>query len=162
MNKNRQTLIAEVGRATQAYQRATDGFDDEVGRRLELNGSDLRCLDWLTERALSTGDLAALTGLSGAATTALLDRLEQKGYVRRVRDAVDRRKVVVELTPDGAAKVGELYGPLAREGARLLSPFTDAELEKMRAFLLQAAQLVDRHRARLRQPAAAAGTSRKR
>src|SRR3954469_14288610 len=104
MNKNRQTLLAEVGRATQAYQRATDGFDDEVGRQLELNSSDLRCLDWLTERALTTGDLAALTGLSGAATTALLDRLEQKGYVRRLRDTVDRRKVVVELTPDGAAQ----------------------------------------------------------
>lgn len=41
----------EVGRATQAYQRATDGFDDEVGRQLELNSSDFRCLEWLTERA---------------------------------------------------------------------------------------------------------------
>jgi DNA-binding MarR family transcriptional regulator len=154
MTKTRQTLIAEVGRATQAYQRATDGFDDEVGRHLQLNSSDLRCLDWLTERPLTTGDLAGLTGLSGAATTALLDRLEQKGYVRRVRDAVDRRKVVVELSRDGAARVGELSGPLARAGARLLAPFTDAELEKMRGFLVEAAQLVDRHRVRLRKPVA--------
>ena len=32
MTSKRQDLIASVGRATQAYQRATDGFDDEVGR----------------------------------------------------------------------------------------------------------------------------------
>ena len=49
MASKRQDLIAAVGRATQAYQRATDGFDDEVGRKLGLNPTDLRCLDWLSE-----------------------------------------------------------------------------------------------------------------
>ena len=39
----------EVGRAMQAYQRSTQAFDDEVGRVLGLNPTDLRCLDWLTE-----------------------------------------------------------------------------------------------------------------
>ena len=46
-SSDRQALIAAVGHATQAYQRATDGFDDEVWCSLGLNPSDLRCLDWL-------------------------------------------------------------------------------------------------------------------
>jgi DNA-binding MarR family transcriptional regulator len=143
---DRQELIAAVGRATQAYQRATDGFDDLVGRRLGLNPTDLRCLDWLTEGAMTVGDLGAATGLSSAATTTLLDRLERKGYVRRERDTADRRKVLVELTPEGGEQIGGLYGSLASEGSRLLTRFSDEELVRIRDFLVEGTALVDRHR----------------
>ena len=159
MTENRQALLGAVGRATQAYQRATDGFDDEVGRQLGLNPSDLRCLDWLTEGAMSAGELADATGLSGAATTSLLDRLEEKGYVRRVRDTVDRRKVRAALTPRGSRRLWKLYGPLADEGAALLSGFDRAQLVRMRDFLVEATKLVDRHRARLRIDAVTTGSA---
>ena len=102
MTRKRQDLLAAVGRATQTYQRATDGFDDEVGRKLGLNPTDLRCLDWLSEGGMSAGELAEATGLSSAATTTLLDRLERKGFVQRERDSADRRKVIVEMTPSWA------------------------------------------------------------
>lgn len=150
LSKKRQALIAEVGRATQAYQRATDGFDDLVGQILDLNPTDLRCLDWLTEGPMSAGELTDATGLSSAATTTLLDRLENKGYVRRQRDTTDRRKVLVELTPEGAERLYKLYGPLADEGGRLLTRFNDTELEMMRDFLIEATDIVQEHRAQLR------------
>ncbi len=150
MGTNRQALVAAVGSATQAYQRAVDGFDDAVGRRLGLNPTDLRCLDWLTEGAVSAGELGASTGLSSAATTTMLDRLERKGYLRRWRDTVDRRKVLVELTPHAREVIDDLYGPLGREGDRLLARFTTDELAKVRDFLLEATEVVDRHRARVR------------
>ena len=149
MATTRQALIEAVGRATQAYQRATDGFDDVVGRTLGLNATDLRCLDWLTQGAMSAGELSGATGLSSAATTTLLDRLERKGFVRRERDTVDRRKVLIGLTPAGLESVDKFYGPLAREGAELLTRFSDAELAMMRDFLIEATAHVDRHRARL-------------
>lgn len=161
MPTDRQALLAEVGRATQAYQRATDGFDDVVGRKLAVNPTDLRCLDWLTERAMTAGELGAATGLSSAATTTLVDRLERRGFVRRQRDTVDRRRVVVELTDHGRGVLGELYGPLAREGGRLLARFSDEELTRLRDFLLEATKAVDKHRAQVRQspapPEGAAG-----
>jgi DNA-binding MarR family transcriptional regulator len=150
MGSKRQELIASVGRATQAYQRATDGFDDEVGRKLGLNPTDLRCLDWLSETGMSAGELAESTGLSSAATTTLLDRLERKGFVQRQRGNIDRRKVMVEMTPAGRERVGTLYGPLARDGSQGLARFSDAELEKVLDFLGEATELVDRHRRRLR------------
>ena len=121
MTRKRQDLLAAVGKATQAYQRATDGFDDVVGRKLGLNSTDLRCLDWLSETAMSAGELAEATGLSSAATTTLLDRLERKGFVVRERDTVDRRKVRVAMTPTGRELVGALYGPLARDGSQGLA-----------------------------------------
>jgi DNA-binding MarR family transcriptional regulator len=148
---NRQALIAAVGTGIQAYQRATDGFDDAVGRRLGLNPADLRCLDWLTTGAMSAGALGEATGLSSAATTTLLDRLERKGYIRRERDTVDRRKVLVELAPLGRDQLFQLYGPLAQEGSQLLVRFNEDELAKVRDFLDDATALVDRHRDRVRQ-----------
>jgi DNA-binding MarR family transcriptional regulator len=145
----RQALLEAVGVWTQAYGRATDGFDDAVGRRLDLNPTDLRCLDWLTTGAMSAGELGEATGLSSPATTTLLDRLERKGVLRRQRDTVDRRKVLIELTPAGRAQIEELYGPLALEGGRLLARFSDDELVKLRDFLAEATAVVDRHRERM-------------
>jgi DNA-binding MarR family transcriptional regulator len=150
MARTRQTLIAEAGNAMQAYQRATDAFDDAVAARLGLNRTDLRCLDWLVDRPRSVGELAAATGLSSAATTTLVDRLETKGFVRRVRDPDDRRKVLVEMTSDGRERSDEFYGPLVREGVGLLADRTNAELEIFRDFLVAARELTDRHTARLR------------
>jgi DNA-binding MarR family transcriptional regulator len=148
-DRDRQALVGAVGRATQAYQRATDGFDDAVGRVLGLNPTDLRCLDWLTERPMSAGELSAATGLSSAATTTLLDRLEVKGFVRRVRDPADRRRVMAELTPDGLGRIGALYGPLVTEGGALLGPFSADELAAMLQFLTDATRMVDQHRDRV-------------
>jgi DNA-binding MarR family transcriptional regulator len=146
----RQALIAAVGTATQAFQRSTDAFDDAVADRLGLNRTDLRCLDWLSDGPLSAGRLATATGLSSAATTTLLDRLERRGLVRRVPDPSDRRKVLIEMTDLGRRQTDELYGPLAREGARLLERFSDEQLAAMQDQLLAATELIDRHRIRIR------------
>src|SRR5919197_5711414 len=114
MSAPRQDLVAAAGMASQAYQRSTHALDDAVAERLGLNRTDLRCLDWLFDGPKSAGQLAAATALSSAATTALLDRLEQRGLVRRVPDPTDRRKVLVEMSEIGQRLTGELYGPLAR------------------------------------------------
>ena len=149
MTKARQTLIMEAGFAMQAYQRSTQAFDDAVGRALDLNPTDLRCLDWLADGPKSAGELSRGTGLSSAATTALIDRLERKGFVQRVRDSTDRRRVLVELSPEGAARVGEFYGPLVRQGAVLFKDVPAEEIERMRAWLVAARELTDRQRVRI-------------
>jgi DNA-binding MarR family transcriptional regulator len=150
VGRDRQTLIAEAGQAMHAYQRATDAFDDAVAANLGLNRTDLRCLDWLVDRPRSVGELSRATGLSSAATTTLVDRLEAKGFVRRVRDPDDRRKVLVEMTPEGHERTGTFYGPLVSDGVGLLIDRTEAELEAFRDFLDAARELTERHTARLR------------
>jgi len=134
----------------QAYQRSTQAFDDAVGRALGLNPADLRGLDWLADGAKTAGQLSAGTGLSSAATTTLIDRLEERGLVRRVRDEGDRRRVLVEMTPDGARQVGRFYGPLVTEGAHLMDGIPTAEIERMTRWLDDARELTDRHRDRVR------------
>jgi DNA-binding MarR family transcriptional regulator len=147
--KARQALLTEAGYAMQAYQRSTQAFDDAVGRALRVNPTDLRALDWLVDGPKSAGQLSVGTGLSTAATTDLIDRLAQKGFVRRVADPVDRRRVLVEMTEEGAARVGRYYGPLVEEGNELLADVNDDQLARMRDWLVAARGLTDRHRQRL-------------
>jgi DNA-binding MarR family transcriptional regulator len=150
MSEDRQALLGAVGWATQAYQRSADALDDAVAARLGLNRTDLRCLDWLADGPKSAGQLAEATGLSTAATTTLLDRLEVRGLLRRVRDTADRRKVQVETTEAGQRLTAECYGPLVEEGGRLLERYSESELALLRDFLVALRELNERQRARLR------------
>ncbi len=146
----RQALIASLGTALQAYQRSTDAFDDQVARLLKLNRTDLRCLDWLFDGPQTAGQLAEAIGLSSAATTTLLDRLEQRGLIRRVRDDADRRKVLAEMTELGYREAGQFYGPLAAEGQTMLARFSDDELQLLLDCLASTKEATDRHLARIR------------
>jgi DNA-binding MarR family transcriptional regulator len=133
----------------QRYQRSVQLFDDAVGRVLGLGPADLRCLDVLVDGPLPAGELSRATGLRPAATTTLIDRLADRGLVRRVPSVADRRKVLVELTEEGQRRTWELYGPMVEEGQRGLTSFTVAELERMRVLLDRLTELTDRHRARV-------------
>lgn len=101
MGSSREEAAEAFGVAVQQYQRVVQAFDDAVGRTLGLGATELRCLDWLTDGAMSSGELAKAVGLRPAATTTLVDRLSRRGFVRRGPAPADRRKVLVELTPEG-------------------------------------------------------------
>ena len=58
--------------------------------------------------ALSMTEVAEKMSHTTAAATGLVDRLENLGYVERMHDEDDRRKVLVKITPKGTALVGRL------------------------------------------------------
>ena len=66
---------------------------------------------------IAASDLARATGVSAAAVSQLLAALEDAGFVTRAREAQDRRRQAVALTPAGrsALRAGErrVQGPLA-------------------------------------------------
>ena len=142
----RRQLVGELGAALQRYQRSVQAYDDAVGRALGLGPADLRCLDWLVDGPKTAGALATATGLRPAATTALIDRLEAKGLVERVRDESDRRRVLVRMTEEGMRSTYAMYAPLVDEGQGLFAEHSAAELAAMRDLLEAMRELTDRHR----------------
>jgi DNA-binding MarR family transcriptional regulator len=149
MARRRQLVVDDLGLAMQRYQRSVQAFDDAVGRQLGLGPADMRCLDVLVEGPRTAGELSVATGLRPAATTALLDRLVAKGYVRREPSPTDRRKVLVAMTEEGMRRTWAAYGPMVEEGQQGLASFTVAEMERLRVLLEEFTALTDRHRARV-------------
>ena len=56
------------------------------------------------------GDVGKAFGVTMPAVTHIVDRLEEKQFLRRADDPVDRRAYVLELTRAGRALVQELHG----------------------------------------------------
>jgi DNA-binding MarR family transcriptional regulator len=139
-------LIDEVRRS----QNATDRFDSAVAEALGLNRTDMRCLDVLQrEGAVTAGYLAEATGLTSGAMTVALDRLERAGYARRVRDSADRRRVLVELTPEVLSATVQFYGDHIAMSERLYQRYTVEQLELLLEFVRQGREFNDRQAAAL-------------
>ena len=99
--------------AARLQQNDYDRFEDAVAEFFGVNRTAMRCMEVLDRVSqLTAGDIARETGLTSGAVTAMLDRLERVGYVRRLRDASDRRRVLVELTDQARQMIDEIYGPL--------------------------------------------------
>ena len=90
--------------------------------------------------AATAGRLSELMGLTSGAVTRVIDRLEQAGYVRRVPDAADRRRVVVELVPEKMAALEATMGRLGEKGALVVGRYTEAELTVINDFLTRMAE----------------------
>ncbi|MEV4168088.1 MarR family transcriptional regulator [Nonomuraea sp. NPDC049709] len=73
--------------------------------------------------------MAQHTGLAPATVSGLIDRLEAKWLVRRLRDTRDRRRVIVEINYERVAGFAELLEPFAASLSRLYERYTDDELE---------------------------------
>src|ERR1700759_5205037 len=90
-------------------------YGQTVANVAGIANSDMECMDILMlEGRVTAGRLAEVTGLTTGAITGVIDRLEKAGYVRRVRDDSDRRKVFIEIVPENVAKIGRFYEHLQR------------------------------------------------
>jgi len=120
-----------------------------------MEGSDFVCLDVLDWTGpITAGELARHLGLTAGGATGVIDRLEERGWVRRVRDAHDRRKVIVELVPreSDLGDVGPMFGALAAEMDEINASYDDAQIEVIRDWLQRANDALERSIERLRAP----------
>ncbi|MFE2750861.1 MarR family winged helix-turn-helix transcriptional regulator [Actinosynnema sp. NPDC059335] len=131
---------ADVLERFSAYARESSAltvlFHSRVAERMGLSATDEKCLDLALRSGgpITAGRIAELSGLSTGAVTGVIDRLERAGYVRRVRDPHDRRKVLVEVT---AADEGDFAGLVAgaRETLReVLARFTPEERDVLERY----------------------------
>jgi DNA-binding MarR family transcriptional regulator len=106
-----------------------------IAKSAGLSPTDLEVLGAIQQHGpLSAGRLAELTGLSPAAVTGLIDRLERSGVARRRPDPDDRRRVLVETAP-GAQRVAKQYGTLEQDALRVLGTRDERELATIASFL---------------------------
>jgi DNA-binding MarR family transcriptional regulator len=112
-----------------------------VADRLGLHATDHKCMGMLCELGpLSAGRLAELTGLTTGAITGVLNRLERRGYAKRVRNPKDKRNVTVEATnvPAFNKDMESLLGSLRRRMRNLASKYSTEEMVLIDGFIKSA------------------------
>jgi DNA-binding MarR family transcriptional regulator len=80
-------------------------------------------------------DIAERLGLGQSAVTPIVDRLEERGLVRRMRSETDRRVWVVELTADGRHAFDEEDAVYKQVAGAMLAPLDDDERAAFAALL---------------------------
>jgi DNA-binding MarR family transcriptional regulator len=106
-----------------------------------LSATEEKALDVLDRFGpLTAGDLGGRTGLAPASVTGLIDRLERKGFARRIADPADGRRVRVERNPAGVARLAPLFADFKAALDELYAGYSDGELETILRFLTEAAR----------------------
>jgi DNA-binding MarR family transcriptional regulator len=138
----RADLLERLMMAGRVQSEATVMFHAIVAAKQGLTATEEKALDLLDRSGpLTAGELARRTGLAPASVTGLIDRLERKGFVRRVPNPSDRRSVLVEVETERVfAGMAPLFAGWVRSLEELFAGYTDEQLETILHFLTEAAR----------------------
>ncbi|WP_127791978.1 MarR family winged helix-turn-helix transcriptional regulator [Agromyces sp. LHK192] len=95
--------IVRVLESLRSWHEASRRMSEASERYMRLNHTDMRAIRFLIaarnqEMIATPGALAEYLGISSAATTKLLDRLERGGHVERAPHPTDRRALAISVT----------------------------------------------------------------
>jgi DNA-binding MarR family transcriptional regulator len=136
-SRNKQTEVAEelVREIRQCYGLGASFFR-AAAARIEMTDTDMQVIDILESTGDATaGQLAHLMGLTTGTFTAILNRLEKAGLVRRERDPNDGRRVIVRLATgsDSKQEISPLFASLGKAWGEMAAQYDDEQ----KAFLLE-------------------------
>lgn len=150
--------IAPIMAAGRAVHAAVDQLDGLMRDGFNLQPNELRCLNALEFGPLTPSEIGERTGLTSGAVTALVDRLESRGYVLREKSEHDRRSVRVSITPEIHQDLGRQYGRCGKAVAEQFQQRSELEIqsaaEALRTFARALHQAIDEIRADNRSPKA--------
>ena len=88
-------------------------------------------LNLATDEVDSASQLCKGVSYDPGAMTRMLDRLERKGLIRRVRSPTDRRKVILEMTAEGKAVYPKLTAKATEVLNRFMRGFAKSEAQEL-------------------------------
>jgi DNA-binding MarR family transcriptional regulator len=149
----RAELLAALGDDFRHLSTATILFHQAIADRLGMNVTDHKCADILLGTGpITAGELAQRTGLTTGAITGVIDRLEKAGFVRRVRDPGDRRRVIIEpLVKQLERMIAPLFTSMARSAAELCDHYSTDELSVIHDFTVRACEMAAQETRKLRE-----------
>jgi DNA-binding MarR family transcriptional regulator len=115
-------------------------LNDAVGERIDLRAGDIEILDLVARHGpMSPSEVSASTGIHPATLTGVVDRLERAGWLSRVPDPDDRRRVRLEARRERGAELVRLYAPMNRSLTEICAALSTDQLTVVRDFLRDAA-----------------------
>ncbi len=129
---SRKAIIESLNQVIQEMGTLTVLHTNAIASKINLSATEFEALDIIGRyQPLSAGQLASYCGLTTGGTTGIVDRLEAAGFVKRVRDPEDRRRIFIEPVRKSAAekKVWGLYRPMEKAFCETVAQYSDEELK---------------------------------
>lgn len=110
----------------------------------------LRVPEWRVLACLVDNDglmitrLAKLSLMEQSRMTRIVDQMDTRGWVERVMDSHDKRRVRVKLTPEGRALAEDLVKEARSHEAQLLSALADTDAARVKSVLRALLSALDR------------------
>jgi DNA-binding MarR family transcriptional regulator len=124
--------------------RATDIHSRQLVKSSGLTSPQILLLQTLMKvKEMPVGELAECITLSQATVTAIIDRLEQRGLVQRIRATSDRRKVLISLTEQGTKAINQAPEPLQQHFIRQFEALEQWEQTQILSVLQRVAKMMD-------------------
>src|SRR5690606_18823636 len=138
--------IEEVLVSLRRVIRATDLHSKRLVKTANVTGPQLLLLQILHNKGdMTISELSRDMSLSQATVTTILDRLEKRELVTRVRSQLDKRKVYPQLTHKGAKVLANAPTPLQDDFVRKFKALSDWEQSMIIASLQRIAEMMDAH-----------------
>ena len=126
---------------------------EAIARTAGLSATDTKCMDLIlraAEGGVTAGYLSGKSGLTTGAITHILDRLERGGFVERVRDTRDRRKVFVKVREERLKDLAPKYEAIGKAYLEMLGQYDDEQLELICEYLEKTAEVSEREAGKIR------------
>ncbi len=104
-----------------------------VARRYGLSHAALNALAVIEGAGgpIPTGEISARMHITTGTMTSVLDTLERNGYIRRIADPNDRRRVLVDITPDAQAVLDKMLPEVQHVIAAAMANIEDDALQAL-------------------------------
>jgi DNA-binding MarR family transcriptional regulator len=136
MSTGRGELIAELNMSLREVRDQLMHVTSAVGGHVGLGPTEIGLIDLIARTApVTPGHLATMTRLNPATITGVLDRLEEGGWIRRERDAVDRRRVFIHPNAERAQQLGPKFGVMLKRMSDIYAGYSDKELRTLLDFM---------------------------
>ena len=106
-----------------------------VARRASLTRNELRALEHLMDQPMGPVELSRILGVSSAAASGIIDRLEARGHALRESHVTDGRRTSVTISASGREEVIGFLMPMFRELAVIDAELDDADRAAVDRFL---------------------------
>ncbi len=119
-------------------------YSKELSKTYSVSAAQLNCLLALYENGpLPPSQIAKYMLVKSSAVTGVVDRLEQKGFVQRVRNSPDRRVITIELTETGNQLAENAPPPIQQKIIDGLKKLSESEIDEIAFTLSKLTDMLD-------------------
>ena len=136
--------IQEVIHLMRKLMQAGERYTKELNKKFSVSAPQVACLLALLDNGpTSPSQIAKRIMVESSTVTGIIDRLEQKGLVTRMRVSPDRRVITVELTASGRRLAENAPPPIQQKIVKGLRKVDEGERARIIATLTRLTEMID-------------------